>query len=112
MKVLFFSPHAAIWVHAFPEALIAESLAQAGHEIVYVTCGGQFSRHCVPMIASGLPPHADPADKERVCVACKANKSLIRRQFGFRSYDLDSVLDAGDLTEINRHLKNAGPKNF
>ena len=25
MKLLFFSPHAALWVHAFPEALIAEA---------------------------------------------------------------------------------------
>ena len=29
MKILFFAPHAGIWVHAFPEALIAESLAKA-----------------------------------------------------------------------------------
>ncbi len=112
MKVLFFAPHAALWVHAFPEALIAECLAQAGHEIVYVTCGGQFSRYCVPMIARGLSPHAGPADKKRVCVACKANKSLIRQQFGFRSYDLDSMLDSDDLTEIDRRLENTGPKNF
>ena len=112
MKVLFFAPHAAIWVHAFPEALIAECFKQTGHEIVYITCGGQFRRYCVPMIAGGLKPEADPVEKEGVCRACKANKSLIRREFGFRSYDLDSVLDANDLAEIDQHLKNAGPKNF
>jgi len=37
------APHAAIWVHAFPEALLAESLAKNGHEIIYVTCDREFS---------------------------------------------------------------------
>ena len=39
LKILVFAPHSAIWLHAFPEALIVESLAQEGHEIIYITCG-------------------------------------------------------------------------
>ena len=55
MKILVFAPHAAIWVHAFPEALVAEALAQAGHEVVYVTCDRQFADYCVAMSAHGVP---------------------------------------------------------
>ena len=39
MRILFFAPHAAIWYTSFPEALIADSLARGGHDIIYLTCG-------------------------------------------------------------------------
>ena len=112
MKVLFFSPHAGIWVHAFPEALIAESLMQAGHDIVYVTCNGQFRNYCVPMIAHGLKPDSDSIEKERICRICKANKSIIRGEFAFKGYDLDSALDESDFAQIEGHLKYATSENF
>ena len=40
MNVLVFAPHSAVWIHAFPEALVAEALMQEGHQIIYVGCGG------------------------------------------------------------------------
>ena len=49
-KILFFAPHTAIWVFAFPEALVAEALAEHGHDIVHVGCGEIYRRFCVPML--------------------------------------------------------------
>ena len=70
VKVLFFSPHSAIWVHAFPEALVAEALAQQGNEIVYVGCGGLLKSHCIPMAAAAIPFDAPPSTKQRLCRLC------------------------------------------
>jgi hypothetical protein len=99
-KVLFFSPHDAIWVHAFPEALVADSVRTAGAELVYITCDGALASFCIPMAARGLRIDSAPDDKARVCTECRRNRDLIREKFGFRSYDFDSVLDADDETRI------------
>lgn len=96
LRVMFFAPHAAIWQHAFPEALAAEALAQAGHEIVYVSCGRRFAGYCVAMSAAGLDATASAAEKGRVCERCESNDAVLRREFGFRGPRLDDLLDARD----------------
>jgi hypothetical protein len=95
-RVLFFSPHAGIWLHAFPEALIADAVRGGGGDVVMVTCNGALSSFCVTMAAYGLQPDSASGDKRKVCARCHRNRNHVRRGFGFRSYDLDSVLDAAD----------------
>ena len=96
MKILFFAPHSAVWVHAFPEALVAECLAKAGHEIVYVGCGRRLLDYCVPMSAHRIAPAADAASKSVVCDKCGNAESAIRDAFGFRGGTLNDWLDADD----------------
>lgn len=92
MKILFFAPHSAIWVHAFPEALIAEALQQSGHEIVYVTCGGTLNRNCVPMIAHGLADNASVSDRQKVCAQCDRFDTMLRHEFGFQGTKLRDLV--------------------
>lgn len=92
MKVLFFAPHSAIWVHAFPEALVAEALNKGGHRVVYVTCGRILGTHCVAMTANGLTVDSPAEAKRKVCIGCEANKRLLKQQFGFDGYDLATRL--------------------
>ena len=112
MKVLFFAPHSGIWVHAFPEALVAEALAAAGHEIVYVSCGRGLQQHCVPMSAARVPFDALEQDKARVCESCEANARLITQRFGFRALDLESLLDEADRRLATEMSEAATPQNF
>lgn len=92
MKILFFAPHAAVWVHAFPEALVAEALQQSGHEVVYVTCGRQLQDFCVPMSANGLTPSAGADARARVCDRCEAAERLLRGEFRFHGPQLASLI--------------------
>jgi hypothetical protein len=112
LKIVFFAPHAALWVHAFPEALVAEALAQAGHRIVYVGCDRVFSRFCVPMRANKLDPDAPDDAKAAVCDRCERNKTLLRTRFGFDGYDIGSVLTEEDRAEADRILLEARPATF
>jgi hypothetical protein len=106
-RVLFFSPHAGIWQHAFPEALIADAIGQSGADVVYVTCGGVLSSFCVVMASRGLRIESAAADKERVCVACRANRDLLRSGFHFDGYDLDSVLGPEEEARVRVALDGA-----
>ena len=93
MKILFFSPHAETWGHAFPEALVAEALAQGGHQIVYVGCGGAFERYCVPMSSHGMTPTTAAELRHQVCQRCGQRDALIRRRFGLRGPTLTELID-------------------
>jgi hypothetical protein len=96
LKILFFAPHSAAWVHAFPEALVAESLQQSGHEIVYITCGRQLDRLCIPMLSHGMHPGTPQADKARICDRCDAVKHLLRESMQLRGYDMATMVNAED----------------
>jgi hypothetical protein len=97
MKVLFFSPHSAIWVHAFPEALVAEALAQEGNEIVYVGCGGLLKSYCIPMAARAVPFGAPPSAKQRVCRLCGKYKGILRKRCDLGGMDLTDIVNDDDL---------------
>jgi len=112
MKILFFAPHSAIWVHAFPEALVADVLKQGGHEIVYITCGELFSRFCVCMSAHRIPIDASEEDRKAVCGLCHEYKNIIRHEFALSGYDLASVLTSEDLREVERIGDSVTPEDL
>jgi hypothetical protein len=109
MKVLFFAPHAGVWAHAFPEALVGEALRASGADIRYVSCDGAFSSFCVTMAAHGVAQESSVEDKERVCAQCRHNRDWIRRGFAFDGCDFDSVLDGADEARIEA-LLDAAPR--
>ena len=106
MKILFFSMHADIWVQAFPEALVAESLKRAGHDIVYVGCNKSFSDFCVPMAAHGMSVHTAREIRDEVCTHCVGKDRRIRSAFGFAGPQLSDVIDDDMRCEIDRILAN------
>jgi hypothetical protein len=103
---VFFAPHSAVWIHAFPEALVAESLKQAGHEIIYVGCGGTLKSHCVAMSAYSVPFEAPPSAKNRVCTVCRRNRDIIRARFGLAGPDLEGLATAEDWAAAEESIRS------
>ena len=112
MKIMFYAPHAAIWQHAFPEALVAESLMQQGNEIVYVGCGRQFKSYCVAMSAFGLKYDSPEKEKENICQKCERNKAFIRKEFGLKGTDIAELISEDDIRQIECILKDVTPENY
>jgi hypothetical protein len=106
-RILVFAPHAGIWVHSFPEALVADAVRRAGGELVYVTCDGAFASFCVTMAASGLRAESPADRKEKVCKACRRNRDLLRKDFDFPGYDLESVMRPPDEDRVAKLLEEA-----
>lgn len=100
MKCLFFAPHARIWQHAFPEALVAEAMSEKGHTVVYLTCDRLFQAQCIPMIALGMNVDASEDEKRKVCDACESRKKLLVESFGFHEQNISDFIDQSDLSEI------------
>lgn len=94
LKVIFFSPHAYFSVHALPEALVAEALAQDGHEICMVSCDGLYQKHCLCMPNVDI---TDDAKKRAICIACKSNRDSIKNEFNFPKFvGIESYLSQDD----------------
>lgn len=100
MKIVSFAPHADLWVHAFPEGLVAETLARGGHEVHLVTCGRALADFCIPMAARGMMPNASPEDKEHVCRSCELNSSLLRSGLAVASRSLDDLVGRSEREQI------------
>ncbi|TYQ25772.1 capsule biosynthesis protein [Pseudanabaena sp. UWO310] len=112
LKIIFFAPHTAIWVHAFPEALIAEALQQEGHEVIYITCGEVFNNYCICMSAFGLSQESSTIDKKNICITCNTNKKVIRQNFHLEGYDLIDKLTLDDVSLIESTISKVTKENF
>jgi hypothetical protein len=112
MRILFFSPHSAIWEHAFPEALVAEALLQNQNEIIYIGCGGLLNSYCIAMSGLGISHKANNSEKEAACRRCKKNNELIRKNFKFFGDDLSDVVELSDLTYVEEQVLLVTPANF
>lgn len=98
MKILFFTPHVALWVHAVPEAYLAKALSERGHDVSYMTCG-RAQNYCAPMMANGLAPGSNSDEADRVCRTCEGGVDSLRRVFGFPMQRLVDYLEPGDREE-------------
>jgi hypothetical protein len=112
MKILCFAPHADIWVHSFPEALVAEAIAKAGHDIVYVSCGRQLNRHCVAMSANGIAPSAPQSARDKVCDRCESKDRLLRREFKFAGPKISDLITKEDEGEIAELIERMTPEQI
>jgi hypothetical protein len=112
LTILLFAPHSAIWVHAFPEALIAESLKQGNHRIVYVTCSGEFQSYCVSMSGYGLDQNSPQIKKQAICKICNKQKEIIKENFKFDGYDIGDFIGKLELDKIDQILHKITPQNF
>lgn len=90
--MLFYSPFANIWEHSYPEALVAESFAEAGDEVTVVRCDGMLQVHCVAMSAAGVGPEAPLATRQQVCRACIKRRDLLTDEFSVPAVIMDSWL--------------------
>lgn len=106
MKILVFAPHAALWQLAFPQALVAESLARSGHQIVYVSCAGTLNRFCVPMSASGLSPESSAQSRAVVCGECNRNDSLLRAALDFSGPTLRELVTHRDIEDVESETRS------
>ena len=112
MKLLFFAPFSAIWEHAFPEALVADALKKLGHEVVYISCGGQLDSYCLAMEAHRISVDATKNERHAICDICKRNDLLLREKFSLKGPKLTDLITTQDETVVNEMLKNQSPSTL
>lgn len=112
MKAMFYSLHAAIWLHALPESRLASQLSQAGHELVYVSCGKSFSHYCTSMSAFNLALDEDVAKKNKICELCVNNANKITQAFECKHLKLHDYLDVETRSLVEHLLNSITAENY
>lgn len=82
MKILFYTPHVALWPHTVPEAFLARSLKEIGHEIQYFTCG-KAQDYCACMSAVRIRAGARRDEYESICRSCVQGAGVLAKQYKF-----------------------------
>jgi hypothetical protein len=109
-KVLFFSPHSHIWLHAYPEALLAEALVSQGMDVHYVTCGRALKSWCLSMESIGANESISLEEKARICNRCEHNATQLLKHFQFTHSALNTYLDVVQRTTIDAILASIQPR--
>ncbi len=112
MKIVFFSLHAAIWVHALPENRLVRELTGAGHEIDYVTCGKALTGHCVSMSAYGYEVSVPTIEKDVVCRICQGCADTLAAGNGAHHERLSSFRRDEDEADIDAFMATVTPDNY
>ena len=104
MRVLFFSPAADIWMHAFPEALVAESLGKQGAEAVVVRCNGILRPLCPAAMGAGLDHHSPASEMDALCNRCQTKAALLDTKLGLNRVLLDDYVISADIVRVDAWL--------
>lgn len=112
MKALFYSLHAAIWVHSLPESRLARQLSKDGYEVVYVSCGESFPIHCTSMSAFGINPDTSILQKKKVCRSCTKNAKILSSIVSSRHVELNNFLNADDYVIADNLVSTVSRDNY
>lgn len=111
-KAIFFSPYSLLWDHVFPEALVAEAYAQAGNELIYLSCDREIQGECIPLNYSGNNHQSSQSVLNSVCKKCQENKNVLVNEFGFNEKKLSQYVTSEERAEIDQKLKDLTRENF
>lgn len=103
-KAIFFSPHVNIWVHAFPEALVAETLADQGYSVTIVGCRGLLSQRCTTFDALGVRGVISPQLRKKTCNQCISKQRKLDKHICFHRLWLDDFLTEQDIKEVDNEI--------
>jgi hypothetical protein len=108
MKVISFAPFAQISQHDGALKVVAESLSQAGAEVVTVRCNTLLSHGCL-ILESQLSE--DREKRTRICSECKMKARFSDRKSGNRVLYLDDFFSLADHRAVNEEMGQVSQAN-
>ena len=78
MKIISFSGYTSVWNFAFAEAVVAKTLMERGHNVLFITPGNEFSGKSNPL-----------------------HEKILREEFALNGYTISTILTPEDRKEIN-----------
>lgn len=99
-SLLFFSPHANIWQHAVPEALVAYSLQKEDYQIQYLGCKGILSARCTTFDALGIRGEIPEDVRKKTCQKCIVKQKVVDKKLGIQRLWLDDFVGNEERKQI------------
>lgn len=113
MKLLAFSPHSGIDLHARPEGFLLQALAVEGWGIDIVNCDGLLSSYCSVMASIGLSENSSDFSRSAVCVGCRRRRNKINsKKTGQVFMSLEKYTKAADFELWEKISAGVSPDNW
>jgi hypothetical protein len=96
VSILFFSPSANLWEHAFPEALVGELLAAQRHPVTMARCRGVLRPLCPAAQAAGHSAATVLVQQQALCMQCNEKGRLLDKRLRLQHIEIDDYIQPQD----------------
>jgi hypothetical protein len=103
--ILFFSPEAGVTPHYAAQCVLARTLKERGHRVLFTRCFEIFER-CPVMDLYQLPYTASKERTSEICLKCASASIEMLAEYGLESFDLRKLLTRDLLTKYDQALLN------
>jgi hypothetical protein len=108
--VLFFSPEAGVGPHFVAQCILAKTLQEQGHRVLFTRCFNLF-RRCPVMGMRRLAFEAGEGARRRICEECAGNAIDMLEAYGLPHVDLRAIATT-EMTERIRQALEKAPENL
>lgn len=95
--VVVFAPFAGVLPHARLERRVANTLANSGAQVLFVSCSGAFGARCVVMESRGLEAGSGTQERDRICGKCTRAAHSLNQEI----QPFCDVVDVADLLGVD-----------
>ncbi len=104
--VLFFTPEGGLEPHFAAQCLVARTLKERGHDVLFARCDRVFTG-CPVHDSHGLTYPADPGRREEVCRRCREGADRMLREYGLEGVELEPLMAAGVAETVDKLIAAA-----
>jgi hypothetical protein len=100
---IFFSPAAGVTPHNAAHAIIARTMKDLGHQVLFVHCKGEYP-HCLLMDMSGFDTGKSTTQRNEVCRRCDASWAHTMSSYRLPSIELSDLVCEKERAAIHRQV--------
>lgn len=112
MKILWFSPYAAVWDWKYQEFIIQKFLNSNKFEIKTISCSNVLIKNCNAINAHNTNIHKNKFKAKMICKRCISNDKFFTKKLGVPNYNLNNLIDHKDKERTKALLKKINKKNI
>lgn len=96
---LFFAPEAGVGPHFASHCVVARTLQERGHRVLFVRCNRAY-RHCVVMEMLAQEVEKTQGERDEACALCQANHEQMTAAYGLPSIDMSELVDEAMIAKV------------
>jgi hypothetical protein len=96
---LFFAPEAGVGPHFASHCVIARTLQERGHRVLFLRCN-RIYRHCVVMEMLAQDVEKSQGERDEACTLCQANHDQMTTAYGLPSLDMSELVDEAMIAKV------------
>ena len=112
MKILWFSPYAAVWDWKYQEFIIQKFLKVKKLEIKTISCSNILKKNCNAINAHHTNIDKNKFKSEMICKRCISNDKFLRKKLDVPNYNLNDWINYRDKEKTKTILKRINKKNI